>query len=219
MSKCPVLCAWCQHQTKLTASNSLCWLAWKADMKWESICFNNWQKVSCGQHWNPSTLQGTAFERTEGQSACHSTTCRFSRSLQSSRSLQLKARKVEWPKCAQLPLSQLNSWAGVESTYIIGSYLGKWIMPFPSDRREGCNFPLFLQGERGVRHCARAWQTTTATCEHLSFYKRSSTDVGEDGNNGVVCRHTEIPRVPVCSTEQHWEEVDVNPASDVILSK
>jgi len=27
MSKCPVFCALCPHQRKLTASNSLCWLA------------------------------------------------------------------------------------------------------------------------------------------------------------------------------------------------
>lgn len=32
-------------------------------------------------------------------------------------------------------------------------------------------------------------------------YKRSGTDVGEDGNNGVLCCHTEVPRVLLCSTE------------------
>lgn len=170
-------------------------------MKRESICFKNWQSKLWAALKHLHTSRHRLWE-DRGQSACPSTNCQFSRSLQSSRSLQPRAEVSRM--CSVLPVSQLNIWAGppelVESIYITVSYLGKLIMSFPSDWREGRDFLLFFFFYSGREGAGSVPELDKQLLQPAHTYKRSGTDVGEDGNNDVLCCHTEVPRVLSCSS-------------------
>lgn len=99
MNKDPILCVCCQCQRKFTASNSLCWLAWKVDMKWESICFNNWQSElwSALKHFH---LKAQPFRGQRG-SVLPLAQPAHSAGPSASQSPHLNARTMEWHKCAQ----------------------------------------------------------------------------------------------------------------------